>query len=142
MKLRDVIRTIVQEVVGDDLRQIVKEILVEELMDTDSTIVPDNPRVAAAKKAAKTRRTNRAAMEVHSAEVAQLPRAARKAGVAVGQIWEGKPNSGVAGRVIEICLIDRTGVVPRVISAATKRTNAKHIGFNHLRRFYTLREAG
>jgi len=88
-------------------------------------------RQRAGRKAAATRKARK--------EQSRLPKPARDMGLAVGQTWRGKPyNKNVAKRVVEIASIDDTGVVPRIVSAGTDRTAAKHMTFDHLRKCYEM----
>ncbi len=129
MNLREAIRQIVLDTVGEDLKKIVREVLVEELTGSPSK-APATSRSEAARKAAVTRRANAAA--------GKLPEAARKIGLAVGQRWDSKSGPS---RAIEIRAIDAKGVSPRVLHPANGRTKAKHMSFEHLNKSYHRREA-
>jgi hypothetical protein len=137
MKLREAIRTIVQEVVGSDLRKIVREILVEELMDSNGA---GSTRSMAAKKAAVTRAANRArsgpAASVASGQES-VPRAARKLGLARGQRYKGKDYlPQIKDRVITIAKLTDKGVLPEILEPKGKRVQAKIIGYDSFLKRY------
>lgn len=126
MKLREAIRTIVEEVAGEELRRIVREVLIEELMADES------PRTVAAKKAAATRRANRVTQPGPSSR-AKVPMEAKKLGVAVGQKYKGKHwDPKTKDRVIEVTVLEEKGIVPKILSTSAKRPAAKRISYARL----------
>ena len=126
MKLREAIRTIVEEVAGEELRRIVREVLIEELMADES------PRTVAAKKAAATRRANQNTKPVLNSG-SKVPAAAKKLGIAKGQKYQGKDwDPAVKGRTIEVVTLEEQCIVPKILSAPKKRAQAKRISYSRL----------
>ena len=126
MQLRDAIRTLIKEVAGEDLRKIVREILLEELMAEES------PRSTAAKKAAATRKANR---ESHNQNIKtpKIPRLAKQFGIVVGQKYKGKENyTKIKGRLIEIAALDESHIIPKVLESDSKVPQAKKLSYRIL----------
>jgi hypothetical protein len=131
MNLREAIRTIVQEVAGEEIRRIVREVLLEELMAGES------PRTVAAKKAAATRRANLASRSAPTASPTKIPHLARKHGVSVGQKYKGKHwDPKTKDRVIEVARLEDKGIVPKILQSSSKRTAAKRISYARLMHSY------
>ncbi len=134
MDLRDAIRTIIREVAEPELRRIVREVLLEEL-------VAENPRTTAAKKAAVTRAENKKAGSVvgrvPKPSTAKVPERARKFGVFRGQQYKGKPHAKkVRDRTIEVVRLDDRYVYPRILGSANKNAKAKRISYETLQKSY------
>jgi hypothetical protein len=130
MKIREAIRTLVEEFADEEIRRIVREVLIEELT-TD-----ENTRVIAAKKAAVTRRTNRESNQPEPNTV-KVPGAARKLGIAVGQKYKSKDRDPrVVGRVIEVVALEKNKIVPKILSSTSKRAAAKRISYIRLQNQY------
>ena len=136
MTLREAVRTIIRELADEEIRKIVREILVEELMG-------DPPRVVAAKKAAATRKANR---EIPAAAPPEeegtpspirgskvVPKRAKAFGVAIGDKFKGKKSDAkIRHRTIEIVRLDDRFVYPKILGSAGKNAKAKRISYEHL----------
>jgi len=134
MSLRNAIQSIVREMLGSDIRRLVKEILLEELEEPNETPPAPalNPRSEAAKRAAAARVSNQ-----KKKNPLKLPKEALNLGLEVGQSWTGKPYmKGLVGRVIEITSIDATGCGTVVKKSNSKHPQAKHVSFERLRKSY------
>jgi len=141
MNLREVVRSIVREVVGTDLRPLIRKVLMEELSDPsrsdetadEETVEPVepvetevNPRSAAALKAARTRADKKTAHP-------QGSKKARELGIAIGQKWRGKKYlSLIKDRTIKIHRMDAVGIYPEILSSGKKHCQAKRITFRSL----------
>lgn len=134
MQLRDAIRTIIKEVAGAELREIVREVLLEELM-AESSPAPTS-RSMAAKKAAATRKANRE-NGIKPKTGPGVPSTAKKLGVAVGQKYKGKAYiPKLKDRLIEIAALEDRQVVPKILSSSKKRATAKRISYTGLLQNY------
>jgi hypothetical protein len=130
MDLREAIRVIIREVAEPELRRIVREVILEEL-------VAENPRTTAAKKAAATRAANRVAAPAIKPSKAKVPERARKFGVFRGQQYKGKPHAKkVKDRTIEVVRLDEAYIYPRILGSANKNAKAKRISYEHLQKNY------
>ena len=132
MTLREAVRTIIREVAEEELRKIVHEVLLEELMG-------ENPRITAAKKAAATRAANRNGTNPTPAtpRPKAIPKRAKALGVAMGQQYRGKKYAPkIRHRIIEIVRMDDRFIYPKVIGSAGKRASAKRISYDNLLQRY------
>ena len=127
MTLLEAVRTVIREVAETDLRKIVREVLLEELMG-------ESPRTTAAKKAAVTRAANRESNPGVRAKPRQvIPKRAKALGLALGQQYRGKKyNAKIRDRVIEIVKMDDKFIYPKIIGSAGKNAKAKKIAYDSL----------
>jgi hypothetical protein len=131
MDLREAIRIVIRELAGEELRKLVREVLVEDL-------VAENPRVTAAKKAAATRAANKSTPNgAFTRGGKAVPVRAKQFGVFIGQKYKGKKSAvKIRHRLIEVVRLDENGICPKILGSAGKNAKAKRISYEHLQRNY------